>query len=100
MKVIIEETAQGCIIIIDGRLDTITSSEFAIQIKPAMEMADKEIILDCSNLAYISSSGLRQILMIRKMSAAKGGSIIIINLNEEIKKTFDLTGFSELFEIR
>ncbi|MFI3315018.1 MAG: STAS domain-containing protein [Rikenellaceae bacterium] len=100
MNVTIEKTEQGCVISINGRLDTITSNQFEIEVRPALEMEAKEIVLDCRDLAYISSSGLRQFLMIRKMSTIKGANVIVTNLSEDIRKTFEITGFNELFEIR
>jgi anti-sigma B factor antagonist len=58
------------------------------------------ITLDCKDLEYISSSGLRLFLTIRKETAAKGGKVIIENISEEIKKVFMMTGFFNLFEIK
>jgi anti-sigma B factor antagonist len=66
---------------------------------PLMENADKEITLDCTNLEYISSSGLRLFLALRKETSLKGGKVIIKNINDEIKKVFMMTGFFNLFEI-
>jgi anti-sigma B factor antagonist len=65
-----------------------------------MANADKEITLDCSKLEYISSSGLRLFVSLRKEAAAKGGKVIIENINDEIKKVFMMTGFFNLFEIK
>lgn len=65
-----------------------------------MDHADKEITLDCTQLDYISSSGLRLFLSLRKEAAAKGGKVIIVNINDEIKKVFMMTGFYNLFEIK
>ena len=65
-----------------------------------MDNADKEITLDCTKLDYISSSGLRLFLSLRKEAAAKGGKVIIENINDEIKKVFMMTGFFNLFEIK
>ena len=70
------------------------------EITPLLENANKDIILDCTPLEYISSSGLRLFLTIRKEAAAKGGKVIIANINEEIRKVFTMTGFFNLFEIR
>ena len=70
------------------------------EITPLLENADKEIILDCSNLEYISSSGLRLLLTIRKEAAAKGGKVIVKDINDDIKKVFMMTGFYNLFEIK
>jgi anti-sigma B factor antagonist len=86
--------------IFEGRLDTPTAVKAQQEITPLLENADKTIILDCTNLQYISSSGLRLFLTIRKETSAKGGKVIIENINEEIRKVFMMTGFFNLFEIR
>ena len=53
----------------------------------------------CKDLEYISSSGLRLFLTIRKEASSKDGKVIIKNINDEIKKVFMMTGFFNLFEI-
>jgi anti-sigma B factor antagonist len=60
-----------------GRLDTPASGEAAVAVQPLIESAEKTIILDCRELTYISSSGLRIFLSIRKAAASKGGRVII-----------------------
>ncbi len=87
-------------ITIDGRLDTTNAMEFGKQIEPILEKVNQEIIVDCRGLTYISSSGLRQFLQIRKYVGAKGGKATIINLPKEILQIFTLTGFDELFDIK
>ena len=86
--------------ILNGRLDTPAAVKAQQEIGPLLENADKEIIFDCTNLEYISSSGLRLFLTIRKEASVKGGKIIIENINDEIRKVFMMTGFFNLFEIR
>ena len=91
----------GCMkAIVSGRLDTPAAVKAQKEITPLLENADKEILLDCTPLEYISSSGLRLFLTIRKEAAAKGGKVIIANINDEIRKVFIMTGFFNLFEIR
>ena len=85
---------------VNGRLDTPAAAKAQQEIAPLLKAADKEITLDCTNLEYISSSGLRLFLTIRKETAAKGGKVIIKNINEEIRKVFMMTGFLNLFEIK
>jgi len=86
--------------ILNGRLDTAAAVEFNDQIKPLLDNADKNIELDCKDLEYISSSGLRAFLTIRKAAGAKGGKVTISHINEEIEKVFKMTGFYNLFEIK
>ena len=85
---------------VSGRLDTPAAVKAQQEIAPLLENAEKVITLDCEQLEYISSSGLRLFLTIRKEAAAKGGKVIIEHINDEIKKVFMMTGFFNLFEIR
>ena len=85
---------------LSGRLDTPAAVKAQQEITPLLENADKEIIMDCTNLEYISSSGLRLFLTLRKETANKGGKVVIQNINDEIKKVFMMTGFFNLFEIK
>ena len=96
----IKELNGGLTAIVSGRLDTPAAVKAQQEIVPLLENADKEIILDCEKLEYISSSGLRLFLTIRKETAAKGGKVIIEHINDEIKKVFMMTGFFNLFVIR
>ena len=90
----------GMYAIVNGRMDTSAAVKAQEEIGPLLENADKEIVFDCTNLEYISSSGLRLFLTIRKEASVKGGKVIIENINDEIRKVFMMTGFFNLFEIR
>ena len=96
----VEEKDGGMYATVSGRLDTPSAAKAQQEITPLLENADKFITLDCSNLEYISSSGLRLFLTLRKETSTRGGKVIIKNINEEIKKVFMMTGFFNLFEIR
>ena len=100
MNIDIKELNGGYTASFNGRLDTPAAVKAQQDIVPLLENADKEITLDCTNLEYISSSGLRLFLTLRKETASKGGKVIIENINDEIKKVFMMTGFFNRFEIR
>lgn len=99
MITIAQEQNGGYVAKFEGRLDTPAAVKAQQDMVPLMENADKEITLDCTDLEYISSSGLRLFLALRKETTAKGGKVIIKNINDEIKKVFMMTGFFNLFEI-
>jgi len=82
-----------------GSLDTLSASVFEEHRTALEAVADKTIVLDCGELTYISSSGLRQFLILRKAVEAKGGSLTLRNLNEDIMNVFAMTGFNRLFKI-
>ena len=82
-----------------GRLDTAAAAEITPDIQDLALQADQHIVLDCTDLEYISSSGLRLFLTLRKESAAKGGKLQVRNINNDIRQVFMMTGFISLFEI-
>jgi len=59
----------------------------------------KDIILDCTDLEYISSAGLRIFLGILQNVEEKGGHVYLKGLNEDVRAIFALTGFCNIFEI-
>ena len=83
-----------------GRLDTPAAQEANPEITPLLDEADKTIIIDCKELTYISSSGLRIFLTIRKAAEDRKGKVIVQNINNDIRSVFMMTGFLNLFEIR
>lgn len=98
MTLKIKETADAINAKLAGRLDTAASGEFAKDMQPLLDNAGKHIILDCEELEFISSSGLRLLLTLRKASIAEGGKVTICNVSDTIKQVFVLTGFYSLFE--
>ena len=75
MKIEITTNGNQLIASFAGRLDTAAAVQTAEDVKPLMEAEGKEIILDCTALEYISSSGLRIFLGIRKEAAAHGSKV-------------------------
>lgn len=100
MEILVTEQEKNTLVAtFAGRLDTPASGEAAVAVQPLIESAEKTIILDCRELTYISSSGLRIFLSIRKAAASKGGRVIIHGINNDIRQIFVMTGFLNLFEI-
>ncbi len=83
-----------------GRLDTPASQEISGDFDTLTQYAAGTVILDCTQLEYISSSGLRLFLSLRKAAAAKGGKVIVKSINKDIRSVFMMTGFLNLFEIQ
>ena len=81
-----------------GRLDTLAAQEIAPQMD-ALKEVDGTLVLDCKELSYISSSGLRIFLTLRKAAVANGAKIIVRSIGPDIRNVFVMTGFLNLFEI-
>ena len=83
-----------------GRLDTPASQEISQNMDELQAAAAHTLILDCSELEYISSSGLRIFLAIRKEAATHNSKVIVRSINDDIRQVFMMTGFISLFEIQ
>lgn len=100
MKVNVSDNGQVVTATLSGRLDTAASGEVAQALQPLVDHADKTLVLDCKDLSYISSSGLRIFLTLRKAAQDKGGHVIVRGVGDEIRQVFVMTGFLSLFDIQ
>lgn len=99
MEIIINNQGTETLVELVGRLDTLAAQEINPQMTGLQEKADGVIILDCKKLEYISSSGLRLFLTLRKSAAVKGGKVIVRSISPEIRNVFMMTGFLNLFQV-
>lgn len=81
-------------------MDTMSAKEFEQEIQSILEDEKPDICLDCAELVYISSSGLRIFMTLLKHVKSTGGKLVIEKMRPEVKDVFDMTGFSALFDIR
>lgn len=100
MKTTFREENGKYIATLEGRLDTVASEQTAKDLSVLDDCTGHDIVIDCTKLEYISSSGLRILLNLRKTAAAVRSKVTLLNINEEIKKVFQLTGFISLFDIK
>jgi len=96
---ITENKADMIVIALQGELDTLAAQLFATDMQPVMQEAGKQIVLDFSELEYISSAGMRTILLVQKTVGAKGGKVTIKGMSDDIKQIFQMTGFDQMIEI-
>jgi anti-anti-sigma factor len=86
------------IIKVIGRLDTVNSVAFGAEAVPAMNGA-MNVVLDCSELEYVASSGLRQLLTLQKIASGKKATLTFRGVSDAIKSIFEMTGFLTMFKM-
>jgi anti-anti-sigma factor len=84
---------------LDGMLNTDTAPQLQEILLSALDEM-KEIALNFSKLVYMSSAGLRVLLMEQKKTKEKGASMTVVHVSQEIMEVFDMTGFSDILNIR
>lgn len=95
-----KEDDNSVTLILDGRLDTSVTPLTEKEIEPLYNYKDCEIIIDCSRLDYISSSGLRLMMAINQRCRANHCDLYIKGLKEKVLDVFKTTGFVHLFQFR
>lgn len=98
MKTSIQEIDGRIVATLSGELDTAAATEVESALQPLLENEGKDIIIDCSELEYIASSGLRILLGILKKAKSVGCRVTLKNVNEVIEDVLKLTGFIKIFE--
>lgn len=98
MNVSITDVNSATLVIVEGRLDTMTAGSFETQVMPLASVTTR-MVIDMSGLEYISSTGLRVFLLAQKAIGQKGGSLVLCNLRPAIREIFDIAGFSKIFSI-
>ena len=84
---------------IEGRLDTLTAPDLEKELEPALDGVT-ELVLDLKDLEYISSAGLRTLLAAQQyMEDNNYPDVKVLNINDNIRETFELTGFDEMLDI-
>jgi anti-anti-sigma factor len=99
MTTTIQETDERIIAILSGELDTAAAAQTEKDLQPLLDSMGKEIVLDCKELEYISSSGLRVLLSILKQAQSVGSRVVLKNVNDVIHDVLDISGFISIFDI-
>ncbi len=96
----IEVKAEGniAIAIISGEIDSKTAPQAQGELLPVTGQYNK-LVMDMSKVTFLSSAGLRTLLLLYRQTTAKNGKIVLVGLSEEIKDTMSMTGFLKFFVI-
>ena len=99
MDIKITQQDNKTIVVLNGRIDTSNADQFQQDVAPLMEGENPDIDIDCTDMSYTSSQGLRIFLMLQKSVRARGGKMVMRNMNPQVKEVFDITGFSNIITI-
>ena len=83
---------------LDGRLDTVTSQQLG-ELLPNEKRRNLDIDFNFAKLEYISSAGLRILVLFKKEAQATNNKMVIRNINEVVKEVFTVTGFDKILKI-
>lgn len=87
------------VVSLSGRIDSSVAKEFEAGLIGVVDKGAKKVVVDFANLDYISSAGLRVLLMAAKQLKAAGGGIALCAMQPSIKEVFEVSGFSQMLPI-
>jgi anti-sigma B factor antagonist len=99
MKITKNTSGNTTTLALQGRLDTVTSTQLANELSAIFEGEAVNLVFDFAALDYISSAGLRVLLTAQKKVNVLGTEMKIIGANETVKEVFNITGFSVIMII-
>jgi anti-sigma B factor antagonist len=82
-----------------GRLDSLTSPDFAAQCQELIGANQQKVVLNVEGVEYVSSAGLRAILVLGKAAQNRGGVLALCGVKGTVKTVMELAGFPNLFPI-
>jgi anti-anti-sigma factor len=97
MKISSSKQERGVLMALAGRMDTVAAPQFEEACAPWLRSGEKTIVVDLTQLEYISSMGLGYLLSINKKLQGSGGRLVVCGLTGMVKEVFRLSGFNKLF---
>ena len=99
MEITEQEENDICVFRLNGRLDSNTSPDFDRRIFDSIEKGAKHMIVDCENLDYITSAGLRVLNKTAKRLKQSEGAIVLCAMVDYVKEVFEIAGFDTFLPI-
>jgi anti-anti-sigma factor len=87
------------IVCLKGRIDAKSAPEVHQKIGAVIDNGNDKMLLDCQELEYISSAGLRVLITVAKRLKTAQGRLVLCNLDEKVYEVFEMAGFTAIFEI-
>jgi anti-anti-sigma factor len=99
MKIAEEQAGGITVVAIDGRIDSNTAKSLEEKLTGLFKSGRNRVIVDCKQLAYITSAGLRVLLLAAKLADKSQGKLALCSMSVEVRRVFDLGEMSDLFAI-
>lgn len=99
MEFKVDKLGEVTVVRISGNLDTQTSPDSQKQLTQLIDNGAKKILIDFEDLNYISSSGLRMLLVAAKQLKAVSGQLRVCNLKAVVREVFDVSGFTVMLPV-
>ena len=99
MQIFTTKESDNLVLEVKGRLDAVTSVKLEEEGRAWIDQGEKAIVMDLGGVDYISSAGLRTILVLARKLNGSGGQIRFCGLRGMVQEVFSISGFNSLFPV-
>lgn len=99
MNISSRKEAAALVVTVTGRMDAATAPEFEKSVSEFVAKGDTALLINLSGLEYVSSAGLRSILVCAKRVKKQNGKLVFSGINGHVREVFTISGFLGIFKI-
>ena len=99
MTIAIEPGANAYIISLQGQVNSANAATVETEVLSVLQKGAKNVLLNMSELSYISSAGLRVVLVLAKRLKQAGGKLVIYGMQPHVQEVFDISGFMAILNV-
>ncbi len=99
MKVTTTHSGNTAVAAVNGRVDSANAKDLDQELSTIIEGGVNHLVVDCSELSYISSAGLRALLVAIKKTNAAGGGVAMCQVPPHIREVLEVSGFTRLTKV-
>lgn len=100
MEITEDKIDNQIVISLSGRIDSTAAVEFEEKLIDIIDKGNNTMIIDFQRIQFISSAGLRVLLLAAKKVKPYGGKIVLCEMSKDVREVFDISGFSSIFDIQ
>src|SRR5215831_9524069 len=99
MEIQKDRVGEACVVTASGRLDGIYSTNFANQVGELITGTNPKILIDFTDIDFVSSAGLRAVLLLMRKAKASGGAFALCGVNPQVREILDVSGMTDMFAV-
>ena len=99
MTIAIEPTDKAHIIALEGQVNSSNAATVETEVLAVVNQGAKNVLLNMTELSYISSAGLRVVLVLAKRLKQAGGKLVIYGMQPHVREVFDISGFMAILNV-
>ncbi len=100
MEILIQPEGDVTVLTLKGKLDAVTAPAFEQKFCAVVDSGSTRLVVDLTGVEYLSSAGLRALLLLNKRVKARAGRVCLAGVQGIVRSVFEMSGFTSIFDVR